>query len=158
MTFTTELSILGFLDMLISRNYVLRVALGHMLEREFFMSTLATERDYMDSRMIRVSRKRQITIPLKFYEALNFGDQVECSLGDGAIIIRPLRRTDDEFSVEILKDLVSKGFSGDEPVREFEAERYRVKKAVDRLREEADRIADGVQPAARFDDIFDSED
>jgi bifunctional DNA-binding transcriptional regulator/antitoxin component of YhaV-PrlF toxin-antitoxin module len=129
-----------------------------MLEREFFMSTLATERDYMDSRVIRVSRKRQITIPLKFYEALNLGDQVECSLGDGAIIIRPSRRTDDEFSVEILKDLVSKGLSGDELVREFEAERYRVKKAVDRLREEADRIADGVQPAARFDDFFDSED
>ncbi|NLB73907.1 MAG: AbrB/MazE/SpoVT family DNA-binding domain-containing protein [Firmicutes bacterium] len=122
------------------------------------MSTLATERDYMDSRVIRVSRKRQITIPLKFYEALNLGDQVECSLGDGAIIIRPARRTDDEFSVEILKDLVSKGLSGDELVREFEAERYRVKKAVDRLREEADRIADGVQPAARFDDFFDSED
>jgi bifunctional DNA-binding transcriptional regulator/antitoxin component of YhaV-PrlF toxin-antitoxin module len=108
--------------------------------------------------VIRVSRKRQITIPLKFYEALNLGDQVECSLGDGAIIIRPSRRTDDEFSVEILTDLVSKGLSGDELVREFEAERYRVKKAVDRLREEADRIADGVQPAARFDDFFDSED
>jgi virulence-associated protein VagC len=86
------------------------------------------------------------------------GDQVECSLEGGAIVIRPLRRTDDEFSVEILKDLVSKGFSGDELVREFEAERYRVKKAVDRLREEADRIADGVQPASRFDDIFDSDD
>ena len=61
----------------------------------------------MDSRVIRVSRKRQITIPLKFYEALSLGDQ---------------------------------------------------KEAVDRLREEADRIADGVQPDSRFDDIFDPED
>lgn len=122
------------------------------------MSTPATERDYMDSRVIRVSRKRQITIPLKFYyEVLNLGDQVECSLEDGAIIIRPLRRTDDEFSVEILKDLISKGFSGDELVTEFEAERYRVRKAVGRLREEADRIADGVQPASCFDDISDPE-
>jgi bifunctional DNA-binding transcriptional regulator/antitoxin component of YhaV-PrlF toxin-antitoxin module len=118
------------------------------------MSTPTTERDYMDSRVIRVSRKRQITIPLKFYEALNLGDQVECSLEGGAIIIRPLRRTDDAFSVEILKALVSKGLSGDELVSEFEAERYRVKKAVGRLREEADRIADGVQPASRFDDVF----
>jgi len=54
--------------------------------------------------------------------------------------------------------MLSKGFSGDELVREFEAERYRVKKAVGGLRGEADRIADGVQPACRFDDIFDSED
>ena len=59
------------------------------------------------------------------------------------------------ISLEPTKDLVSKGFSGDELVSEFEAERYRVKKAVDRLREETDRIADGVQPASRFDDIFD---
>jgi bifunctional DNA-binding transcriptional regulator/antitoxin component of YhaV-PrlF toxin-antitoxin module len=121
------------------------------------MSTLATERDYMDSRVIRVSSKRQITIPLKFYKALNLGDEVECSLEDGAIVIRPLRRTDDQFSVEILKDLVSKGFSGDELVSEFETQRYRVKKAVNQLLEEADRIADGAQPASRFDDIFDPE-
>jgi U3 small nucleolar RNA-associated protein 14 len=40
-----------------------------------------------------------------------------------AIVIRPSRCTDDEFSVEILKELVSKGFSGDEPVGEFQAER-----------------------------------
>jgi bifunctional DNA-binding transcriptional regulator/antitoxin component of YhaV-PrlF toxin-antitoxin module len=122
------------------------------------MSTLATERDYMDSRVIRVSRKRQITIPLKFYEALNLGDQVVCSLEGGAVVIRPLRRTDDEFSVEILKDLVSKGFSGDELVSEFEAQSCKVKKAVHWLLEEADRIADGVQPASRFDDVFDPED
>ena len=61
------------------------------------------------------------------------------------------------ISLEPTKDLVSKGFSGDEPVSEFEAERYRVKKAVDRLREEADRIADGVQSAACFGDICDPE-
>ncbi len=66
-----ELGILCFFDGIISRNYVMRVALRHIPEGGFFMSTLATERDYMDSRVIRVSRKRQITIPLKFYEARN---------------------------------------------------------------------------------------
>lgn len=121
------------------------------------MSIPASERDYMGSRIIRVSKKRQITIPLKYYEALDLGDQVECSLENGAIVIRPLRRTDDEFSVEILKELVSKGFSGDELVREFEAARYRVRKAVDRLLEEVDRIADGTQSSACFDDIFNPE-
>ncbi len=83
---------------------------------------------------------------------------MECSLEGGAIVIRPLRRTDDEFSVEILKDLVSKGFSGDELVKGFETQRCRVSKAVHRLLEEADRIADGVQSASRFDDVFDPED
>ncbi len=115
------------------------------------MSKLPVERDYVDSRVIRVSRKRQITIPLRFYEALSLSDEVECSLEDGAIVIRPFHRAGDEFSVEILKDLVSKGFSGDQLVKEFEAQRYKVKKAVHQLLEEADRIADGVQPASRFD-------
>jgi len=122
------------------------------------MSTLPVERDYVDSRVIRVSRKRQITIPLRFYEALSLSDEVECSLEDGAIVIRPFHRTGDEFSLEILKDLVSKGFSGDQLVKEFEAQRYRVRKAVHQLLEEADRIADGAQPASRFDDVFGPED
>ena len=75
-----------------------------------------------------------------------------------AIVIRPSRCTDDEFSVEILKELVSKGFSGDEPVGEFQAERYRVRKAVCRFLEIANEIACGVQLAARFDDVFDPKD
>jgi|GEM_PF-6238534 len=52
----------------------------------------------------------------------------------------------------------SKGFSGDQLVKEFEAQRYRVKKAVHPLLEEADRIADEAQPASRFDDVFGPED
>lgn len=51
-----------------------------MLEGGVLMSRPASERDYMGSRIIRVSKKRQITIPLKYYEALDLGDQVECSL------------------------------------------------------------------------------
>jgi len=57
-----------------------------------------------------------------------------------------------------IRTCYQRGFSGDELVREFEAERYRVKESSRRLREEADRIADGVQPACRFDDVFDPED
>jgi len=58
----------------------------------------------------------------------------------------------------MLRDLILKGFFSDELVREFESQRYRVMKAVNRLLEEADKTADGVHPTARFDDIFDSED
>lgn len=118
------------------------------------MATIVTERDYMKSRVIRVSRKRQITIPLEFFKKLSLSDEVECSLEDGAIVIRPLRRQQDEFSIEILKDLVSRGFSGDELVRQFEIERTNVKSAVQNMLKEADRIADGSMPSAKFGDIF----
>jgi bifunctional DNA-binding transcriptional regulator/antitoxin component of YhaV-PrlF toxin-antitoxin module len=74
----------------------------------------AMERDVMNRKIISVSKKRQITIPLQFYKHLNLDNEVECSLEDGKIIIKPLHREAAEFSVEILKDLISQGYSGEE--------------------------------------------
>lgn len=122
------------------------------------MSTVAMERDSMDRKIISVSKKRQITIPLKFYEHLKLGSEVECSLEDGKIVIQPLHREPSEFSVEILKDLVSQGYSGDELVKQFEIQSKNIKKAVTDMLEEADAIAAGEKKAANFDDIFCSED
>ena len=122
------------------------------------MSVGATERDILNRKIIRVSKKRQITIPLQFYKHLNLGGEVECSLEDGAIVIRPLHREPSEFSVEILKDLVSQGYSGDELVKQFKIQSRNIKKAVTNMLEEADAIAAGEKKAATFDDIFGSED
>ncbi len=116
------------------------------------------ERDIMERKIISVSKKRQITIPLKFYEHLKLGSEVECSLEDGKIVIQPLHREPSEFSVEILKDLVSQGYSGDELVKQFEIQSKNIKKAVTDMLEEADAIAAGEKKAANFDDIFCSED
>ena len=112
----------------------------------------------MDSKIIRVSKKRQITIPLEYYNQLNLGDEVECFLKNNALVIRPLVRNAGEFSVEILKDLVSRGLSGDELVREFEEQSQYLVSAVANMLDEADKIAKGDLPAAEFEDIFDSED
>lgn len=122
------------------------------------MPATARERDIMDRKIISVSKKRQITIPLQFYKHLNLGSEVECSLEDGAIVIRPLHREPSEFSVEILKDLVSQGYSGDELVKQFEIQSKNIKKAITNMLEEADAIAAGEKKAANFDDIFGSED
>jgi bifunctional DNA-binding transcriptional regulator/antitoxin component of YhaV-PrlF toxin-antitoxin module len=116
------------------------------------------ERDIMDRKIISVSRKRQITIPLQFYKHLDLGSEVECLLEDGKIIIQPLHRGPSEFSVEILKDLVSQGYSGNELIKQFETQTKDIKKAVANLRAEADVIASGKKPAASFDEIFGSED
>ena len=122
------------------------------------MPTIAMERDLMNRKIISVSKKRQITIPLQFYKHLDLESEVECSLEDGSIVIRPLHREPSEFSVEILKDLVSKGYSGGDLIKRFEAESKNVKRAVTNILEEADAIAAGEKPAATFDDIFGSED
>ena len=115
------------------------------------------ERGITDRKIISVSRKRQITIPLQFYNQLDLGSEVECLLEDGKIIIQPLHREPSEFSVEILRDLVSQGYSGDELVEEFETQSNNIKRAVSHMLEEADAIAAGEKPAASFDEIFGSE-
>jgi len=114
--------------------------------------------DFMNDKIISVSKKRQITIPLDFYKKLDLGKEVKCSLEDGKIVIQPLSRDTSEFSVEILKDLVSQGYSGNELVEKFEIQSKDIKNAITNIREEADAIAAGEKPAASFDDVFGSED
>jgi bifunctional DNA-binding transcriptional regulator/antitoxin component of YhaV-PrlF toxin-antitoxin module len=117
----------------------------------------ANERDPVDRKIINVSRKRQITIPLKFYRKIGLGSEVECFLKDDAIVIRPVYRDSGEFSVEILKDLIARGYAGDELVKEFEEQNKNIKHAVGNLLEEADAIASGSKKAAKFDDLFSEE-
>jgi bifunctional DNA-binding transcriptional regulator/antitoxin component of YhaV-PrlF toxin-antitoxin module len=121
------------------------------------MATNILERDIMGRKIINVSRKRQITIPLQYYKHLALGSEVECLLEDGKIIIQPLHRGPSEFSVEILKDLVSQGYSGDELVKQFEKQSKNIKKAVTNMLEEADGVAAGKKPAASFEKLFGSE-
>lgn len=118
------------------------------------MSSSVMERDNMDRKIISVSKKRQITIPLKYYKHLSLDNEVECTLEDGAIVIRPLKREPSEFSVEILKDLISQGYSGDELIKQFETQSKNIKKAVTNMLEEADAIAAGEKESESFEDIF----
>ena len=108
----------------------------------------------VNRKIINVSKKRQITIPLQFYNQLKLGSEVECLLQDDKIIIQPLYQEHKEFSVEILKDLVSQGYSGKELVEKFETQSKNIKRAVGNLLEEADDIATGKKKAASFDDLF----
>lgn len=116
------------------------------------MATL--ESDIMDRKTISVSKKRQITIPLQFYKHLDLDNEVECSLEDGAIVIRPIHRGTSEFSVEILQDLIDQGYTDDELVKQFAIQSKNVKKAITNMLEESDAIAAGEKPASNLDDIF----
>jgi len=118
------------------------------------MNAAVMERDNMDRKIISVSKKRQITIPLKYYKHLGLDNEVECTLEDGAIVIRPLKREPSEFSVEILKDLINQGYSGDELVKQFEAQSKNIKKAVMHMLEESDTIAADEKKSESLEDIF----
>jgi len=112
------------------------------------------ERETMDTKIISVSSKRQITIPLKFFEQLHFGTEVECHIEKGALVVRPLSRDSGEFSVEILKDLISQGYSGEGLISQFELYSKGIKSAIGAVIEEADEIASGKRKAATMEDVF----
>ncbi|MCL1875022.1 MAG: AbrB/MazE/SpoVT family DNA-binding domain-containing protein [Synergistaceae bacterium] len=117
----------------------------------------SSESSVKERKIINVTGKRQVTIPLKFYEKLRFGKEVECFLTDDAIVLRPLSNSDDGFTMEILKDLVSQGYKGDELITKFEEERANIKKAISLLIDEADEIAAGKRKSATTKDIFGEE-
>ena len=115
------------------------------------------ENSMIERKIINVTGKRQVTIPLKFYERLRFGKEVECVLTDDAIVLRPLSNQDDGFTMEILKDLVSQGYSGEELLTKFADMRQGINKAIGTLIDEADEIAEGKRKGATTKDIFGEE-
>ena len=77
-------------------------------------------------------------------------------MGD-SVATRTIKVVDDDFTVEILKDLVAQGYSGVELVAKFVEQRAEIKKAVEVLVSEADEIAEGKRDSATTKDIFGEE-
>ncbi len=113
----------------------------------------------MERKIISVSGKRQVTIPQKFFEALDFNNQAECILQKNAIVIRPIREnTGSDFSEQILSDLIAQGFSGQQLLTKFKEMSKQIAPAMHKLIDEADNIAKGEKDGATMSDIFGVED
>lgn len=84
----------------------------------------------LDKKIVKISSKRQITIPQKFFEILKFNDVAECILRDGEIVIRPAMVSPKrELAEEIIKELFAEGFAGEDFISEFKM-RYK-KRTID---------------------------
>ena len=107
-----------------------------------------------DHKIVRVTSKRQLTIPKKYYDALKIGDRVKCYQEGRKLVIEPAR--DDEFwdfSTDILRELVAENFIGEDLLKEFEARKQNAARALERLADEArDDTAAGSGRVA--DDLF----
>lgn len=110
----------------------------------------------MESRIIRISSKKQITIPQSFYEKLGLGREAECILRGDEIIIRRLDKGSDDYSDLILQDLVQQGYKGDELVKEFRKMKTEMRNAAQNLIEDSFTTAkrDTRNREAVHDDIF----
>lgn len=121
------------------------------------MATVLRSTDNMERKNISISVKRQITIPQKYFEILGFGDEAICELRDDGIFIRPVHNDDDSFSEEILADLIAKGLSGDELLASFKEERKKIRSAVSRMIDEADKLASSDDGKLSLDELFGAE-
>ncbi|HHV66014.1 MAG TPA: AbrB/MazE/SpoVT family DNA-binding domain-containing protein, partial [Peptococcaceae bacterium] len=63
----------------------------------------------MESKIIKISSKKQITIPQAYFEKIGFSEHAECILRDNELVVRPLRVDSDDYSDLILEDLIQQG-------------------------------------------------
>lgn len=68
-------------------------------------------------KIIAISSKKQITLPKKVYEELEFTDQVRLVVDDdNSIKLFPVIK---EKKSDVLEELIKKGLSGEELLKEF---------------------------------------
>jgi bifunctional DNA-binding transcriptional regulator/antitoxin component of YhaV-PrlF toxin-antitoxin module len=107
---------------------------------------------------ISVSRKRQITIPIDFFNSIGIDKEVDCYVQNNVIVIKPVREGFGEFDEQILADLISQGFSGQELFARFKDARNQIRPAVENLLEQAKLAADGKARFYTPEDVFSKKD
>ena len=112
----------------------------------------------MDSKIVSISSKRQITIPQKFFSMLGFSDKAECSIRGNELVIKPVRiSTGSEFAENILEELIAEGFQGEELLKEFKIRQAQIRPAVEAMIEEAEAAARGEGEYFTYEEVFGEE-
>lgn len=95
------------------------------------------------SQTVKISSKRQITIPSKFYEAGGFDEYALCTWAENGLLLQPLKVNDEDNSVTILRQLVAEGYEGDELVDKYEEIQNKIVSIKHKLQKAEDDIAEG---------------
>ncbi len=106
---------------------------------------------------ILVSQKRQITIPIEFFNALGIDREVECFVQDETIVLRPITEDSGEFDEQILAELIGKGISGSELLEQFKIARRRIRPAVENMLANAQLAAEERATYSTYKDVFEPE-
>ena len=113
----------------------------------------------MDKKIVSISSKRQITIPISYFSKLGFGNKAECVLRGNEIVIRPAKEVSGgEFAEQILSDLIAQGLSGEELLTQFKSKQAQIRPAVEKLLDEAKNAAASKGEYSSYEDVFGMED
>jgi bifunctional DNA-binding transcriptional regulator/antitoxin component of YhaV-PrlF toxin-antitoxin module len=115
-----------------------------------------TQEQSADRKIIRISRKRQITIPQAYYDRLGFKEDAVCYLDGESIVIKPIERAGREFSEFILSDLIEEGYEGEALLDEFIRRQGRVRPAVRQMIEEAESYASDPDNRTTTEELFEA--
>lgn len=111
----------------------------------------------MEMKKISISAKRQITIPQKFFTMLGFNTEAECMVRGNELVIRPVKtNSGGEFAEQVLADLISQGYSGNELFEHFKKAQKQVRPAVETMIAEAERVAVSKSGYMSYEDVFGS--
>lgn len=89
------------------------------------------------TKKVAVSSKRQIAIPKEFFDAIGIEKEIIMELNDGVIQIKPVRTHTDDFSEEILADVLEEGFTGNDILKEFQRRKNMIRPAISQMVKEA---------------------
>ncbi|WP_449355423.1 AbrB/MazE/SpoVT family DNA-binding domain-containing protein [Virgibacillus natechei] len=87
---------------------------------------------------VSVSSKRQISIPKEYFDTLGIENEVYVMLESNKLIIKLVTDSAEDFSEEILNDLVNEGYEGTELITEFKQRKSQIQPAIRKLINDTD--------------------
>lgn len=111
-----------------------------------------------NKKRIAVTGKRQITIPVAFFNQLGIEKEVDCHVQDGKLIIsRAESGNNGEFAEQILADLIAQGLEGKDLMDKFKKMNRAIRPAVEQMLADADKAVLAKASLAGMSDVFGKE-
>jgi len=107
---------------------------------------------------IKISSKRQITIPAAWYREKRFTDYALLEWTDEGLLIKPIDVEREDITVHILRELVEQGYSGDELVEKYVEMKGKVTPIEKYLLEGEADIAEGKVDSRPVEEFFEETD
>lgn len=92
---------------------------------------------------IKISSKRQITIPSKIYEKAGFKDYALCTWTDRGMFLQPLDVEDEDVTVDILRYLIEEGHEGEDLIARYKEMKAKIIPLKTRIEEAERDIVEG---------------
>lgn len=96
-----------------------------------------------ETQVIKISSKRQVTIPAKCYEELSFDEYALCSWDETGMSIEPIKVDDKDSTIRILRQLVAQGFEGEDLIDKYQEIRQKIVSIKAKINESEEDLKEG---------------